>query len=58
MNYIKLDKVEVRRGRTHKEMFTVKYAFMYDVYGIIKIENYSCNKGEYFVFISHIISPQ
>ena len=28
------------------------------VYGIVKIEIYSCNKGEYFVSISHVISPQ
>ena len=31
---------------------------MYDVYGIVKVEKYSCNKGEYFVPISHVISPQ
>ena len=31
-------------------------AFMYDVYGIVKVEKYSCNKGKYFVSTSHIIS--
>ena len=31
------------------------YAFMYDVYGIVKVAKNSCNKGEYFVFESHII---
>ena len=51
MNYIKLDKIEVRRGGTHKEAFTVKCAFMYYVYGIIKVEKYSCNKGECFVSV-------
>ena len=45
----------MRRGGTHKEVFTVKCAFMYDIYGIERIEKYSCNKGEYFVSISHII---
>ena len=29
---------------------------MYDIYGIVKVEFYSCNKGEYFVHISHINS--
>ena len=29
---------------------------MYDNYGIAKIEIYSDNKGEYFVFVSHFIS--
>ena len=28
---------------------------MYDTYGIVKIEKYSYNKGEYFVSISHVI---
>ena len=28
---------------------------MYFVYGIVKIEKYSCNKGENFVFMSHVI---
>ena len=28
------------------EVFTVKCAFMYDIYGIVKVEYYSCNKGE------------
>ena len=44
-NYIKLDKLEARRGGTHKEAFTVKYTFMYDVYGIVKVERYSNNRG-------------
>ena len=30
---------------------------MYDIYGIVKKEKYSCNKGEYFVSISHVIFP-
>ena len=29
---------------------------MYDICGIVRIEKYSYNKGEYFVSISHIIS--
>ena len=29
---------------------------MYDVYGIVRIEKYSYNKGKYFVSISHVIS--
>ena len=29
---------------------------MYDIYGIVKTEYYSCNKGEYFVHIGHVIS--
>ena len=29
---------------------------MYDIYGIVKVEYYSQNKGEYFVPISHVIS--
>ena len=48
--------IEARRGGTHKEVFTVKCAFMYDIYGTVKIEYYSYNKGEYFVYISHVIS--
>ena len=28
---------------------------MYDVYGIVKVEKYSFNQGEYFVLESHII---
>ena len=28
---------------------------MYDNYGIVKIEIYSYNKGEYFVSICHVI---
>ena len=31
-------------------------AFMYDIYGIVKVEYYSYNKGEHFVSISHIVS--
>ena len=30
---------------------------MYDDYGIVKVEKYSCNKGEYFVSESHVIPP-
>ena len=42
-----LYKIEARRGGTHKEVFTVKCAFMCDIYGIVKVE-YSCNiKGLY-----------
>ena len=29
---------------------------MYDIYGIVKVEIYSCNKGEYFVSMSHYLS--
>ena len=29
---------------------------MYDIYGIVKVEYNSCNKGEYFVSISHVIT--
>ena len=29
---------------------------MYDIYGIVKVEYHSCNKGEYFVYIGHIIT--
>ena len=29
---------------------------MYDIYGVVKVEYYSCNKGEYFVYICHVIS--
>ena len=28
---------------------------MYNVYGIVKIEKYSCNEGKNLVFESHII---
>ena len=38
------------------EVFTVKCAFMYDIYGIVRIEKYSYNKDKYFVPISHVIS--
>ena len=27
---------------------------MYYVYGIVKVEKYNCNKGEYFVSDSHV----
>ena len=30
---------------------------MYDVYGILKIEKYSNNKGKKFLSMSHIIPP-
>ena len=30
---------------------------MYNIYGIVKVEKYSYNKGEYFVSLSHIIFP-
>ena len=40
-----------------RKPFTVKCTFMYDIYGIVKEEKYSCNKGKYFVSISHIILP-
>ena len=33
----------------------VKCTFIYDIYGIVKVEKYSCNKGEYLVSISHVI---
>ena len=29
---------------------------MYDIYGIVKVDYYSCNKGEYFVSTSHVIT--
>ena len=38
-NYIRSNKLEIRRGGTHMETFTVKWAFLCDVYGIVKIEN-------------------
>ena len=44
----------MRTGGTHKEVYTVNCAFMYDIYGIVKVEYNSCNKGEYFVSISHV----
>ena len=39
-----------------KEVYTVKCPFMYDIYGIVKVEYNSYNKDEYFVSISHIIT--
>ena len=50
-NYIMLDKLDARRGGTHKEAFTVKCIFMYDVYGIEKVENHSNNKGLKFYLL-------
>ena len=47
--------IGIRRGGTHKEIFTVTCAFMYDIYGIVKVDYYSCNKCEYFVSISDVI---
>ena len=38
-NYIRSHKLEIRGGQTHKESFTVRGAFMCDVYGIVKVEN-------------------
>ena len=29
---------------------------MYNIYGIVKVDYYSCNKGEYLVSISHVIT--
>ena len=43
-----LGQIEVGRGGTYKEVFTVKCAFMYEIYGIVKVEYYRYNKGEYF----------
>ena len=40
----------------YKEVFTVKCAFMCDICGIVKVEYYSSNKGEYIVSISHVIT--
>ena len=40
-----------------RKPFTVKCAFMYNTYDIVKVEKYSCNKGEYFVLICHVIFP-
>ena len=40
-----------------RRSFTVTYAFMYNTYGIVKVEKYSYNKGEYFVSISHVVFP-
>ena len=28
---------------------------MYDIYGIAMVEYYSCNKGEYYIYISHVV---
>ena len=56
-NYTRLDKIEARRGGAYTEVFTVKCAFMYDIYGIVKVEYHSYNKGEHFVSFSHIVSP-
>ena len=47
---------QARRGGTHKEIFTVKCAFMYDVYGIVK-KNIVIIKVKNFVSVSHIIPP-
>ena len=48
----KLEEEEIIR-----KPFTVKCAFMYNPCGIVKVEKYSYNKGEYFVSISHVIFP-
>ena len=37
-NYTRLDKIEVRKGGTFKEVFTVKCVFLYDIYGIVRVE--------------------
>ena len=29
---------------------------MYDIYGIVKVEYSSCNKGEHFVSINYVIT--
>ena len=29
---------------------------MYDIHGIVKVEYYSCNKGEYIISTSNIIT--
>ena len=44
-NYIKLDKIEARRG-PHKEAFIVKCAFMYNVYGIVKVDKCNDNNNK------------
>ena len=31
--------------------------FMYDVYGIVKVEKYGNNKGRSFISVSHVIPP-
>ena len=36
--------------------FTVMCAFTYDTYGIVKVEKYSYNEGEYFVSMSRYLS--
>ena len=49
-----LNKLEITRGGTHKEVFTVKCAFLYDIYGIVEYSNY--NKGECLVSVSHVLT--
>ena len=39
-----------------KEVFRVKCAFMYNIYGIVKVEYYSYNIGEHLVSVSHVIT--
>ena len=29
---------------------------MYDIYGIVKVETFSCNKGEYFLYLLVMLS--
>ena len=39
----------------HKEVNTVKCAFMYDIYGIVKVEKSNNIKRLIVVYVSHIL---
>ena len=44
-NYTRLVKHRLEEKELHKEVYTVKCTFMYGIYGIVKVEKSSNNKG-------------
>ena len=54
-NYIRLVKLEIRRGGTDKETLQIS-VYLCMLYGIVKIGIYSHNKGTYFVCNCHVSS--
>ena len=51
-NYARLDKLEEEELTRKSLQLSVHLC----IYSIVMVEYYSCNKGEYFVSISHIVS--
>ena len=54
-NYTRLDKLEIRRGGTFIRK-SLQLSVHLCIYGIVKVEYYSCNKGDYSTAVGHVIT--